>query len=132
MINRQNYHDVKKYLHYLQDVRRNKRATLKRRRSQLRHLLEWADEAPLSEAHELQPTFPSYLESARNDGRDVPLAPSTRKATCGTVQRFFHWARLRHPRRYREVSPAWIDNDPRPEISAAHEGSRSFHASGRT
>ena len=50
MINRDNYQAMRKYLEYLLEVRQNEENTIKRRRIQLRHLLEWADEKPFSSA----------------------------------------------------------------------------------
>lgn len=110
MINRRNYGDVNEHMDYLEEVRQNSPATLKRRWSQLRHLMEWAGETPLDQAHEIRPTFPSYLEGARNDGRDRPLAPATRKRNCGVARRYFEWAKRQYPRRYREIPLIWIDS----------------------
>ena len=110
MINRDNYHDVNKYRNYLREVKANSESTLNRRRSQLRHLLEWADAIPLSQAHKIRPRFPTYLEDARNDGRDKPLASSSQRANCGVARRFFHWAKRKFPRRYKDITPLWIDS----------------------
>jgi len=109
MINRDNYKDVKEYLNYLKEVKRNAAQTLKRRWAQLRHLLEWSDETPLPKAHTIRPTLPAYLEAARNDGSDKPLAPSTVGATCGAARAFFRWAKRKYPRRYRQITDDWIE-----------------------
>jgi len=110
MINRTNHKDVKRFLNYLRVVRQNAAQTIKRRRAQLRHLLEWADEAPFPRAPDIRPAFPIYLRSARNDGRDRPLAISTRRATCGVARRFFRWAKREHTRRYSSVNLNWTES----------------------
>ncbi|MCP4606011.1 MAG: site-specific integrase, partial [Proteobacteria bacterium] len=109
MINRDNYHAARKYLTYLGEVKQNVAQTVKRRRSQLRHLLEWADETPFQQAHLVRPTFPTYLSTARNDDRDGSLAASTLKGICRTAQAFFFWIRDKHPRRYRSLAETWIE-----------------------
>jgi len=122
MINRANYSDIEGYVKYLQNVKHNSADTLKRRRAQTRHLLEWADETPFQEAHTIQPAFTTYLMSARNDGSDKPLAVSTRRATCGVARRFFRWARQEYPRRYKTVKRNWI------ETIKVHERVNSTHS----
>ncbi len=110
MINRENFFDIQRYrTYYLQNIKRNSASTLRRRRAQTRHLLEWAGETPFPEAHTIQPTFTTYLTSARNDGSDKPLAVSTRRATCGVARRFFRWAKHEYPRRYKTVKRNWIE-----------------------
>jgi len=109
MICRENFFDIESYRVYLADVRRNSAQTLDRRRSQLRHLLEWADDVILPNADSIRPTFSEYLETARNDGRDNPLAHSTIKATCSVAQSFFRWATRKFSRRYRHVTIDWIE-----------------------
>jgi len=110
MINRDNYHDVGRYQKYNAQIKQNTAQTVKRKRSRLRHLLEWADETPLSKADTIRPTFPPYLTTVRNDGRSRPLAPSTIKGICETAQGFFHWAKAEHSRRYRSITMNWIES----------------------
>ena len=117
MINRDNYHDVKHYLAYLSEVKQNVAETVTRRWAQLRHLLEWADETLFSRAAAIRPTFPSHLETARNDGRSKSLAPSTRKATCEATRAFFHWAKRKYSRRYRQITDTWIDTLRVPKVT---------------
>ena len=109
MINRRNYFDTEEYRLYLDEVKGNSLATLRKRRAQVRHLLEWADEIPFPEAHTIRPTFPAYLKSARNDEKSIPLAVSTRKSICGVARRFLQWAKRKHSARYRSVTLDWID-----------------------
>lgn len=109
MIYRNNYLDVKAYLRYLEVVLQQDPQTVDRRREQLRHLLEWADETPLWKASRLvKPTFPAYLVTARNDGRQKQTAPGSLAATCNTTKRFYTWARAKWPHRYGSVSLSWI------------------------
>ncbi len=109
MIARKNFLDVQAYLQYLREVKCNVEATVIRRRSQLRHWLEWADGTIFPEAPAIRPIFPVYLRSARNDDSDTPLAVSARKANCGVVRRFLWWAKREYPRRYRPIQENWIE-----------------------
>ncbi len=116
MINRDNYHAVRKYLIYLSEVKQNVAQTVKRRRSQLRHLLEWADETPFPQAHLVRPTFPTYLTTTRNDNHGGSLAASTLKGICRTGRAFFLWIKSKHPRRYRSLTTTWIETLQAPKM----------------
>jgi len=118
MICRENFFDVESYRDYLASVKRNDAQTLKRKRAQLRHLLEWADDITFPNADSIRPTFSEYLETARNDGRDKPLAYSTIKATCGAARSFFRWAKRKFPRRYRPITVNWIETLHPPKMDA--------------
>lgn len=109
MINRDNWLDVEQYLKYLGKTRQLDLATIKRRREQLHHLLQWANEKPLGAARNVDPTFPVFLLTSRFDGKDKSLSPSTLAATCGAVRRFYEWARMEMPRKYIKVTPSWLD-----------------------
>ncbi len=110
MINRENWLDVKSYLKYLEVVLQQDEQTVSRRREQLRHLLEWADETPLWRAsHLVKPTFPAYLSTARNDHRASRPAPSSLSSTCNTAKRYFYWARAKWPHRYGSLSLSWVE-----------------------
>jgi len=108
MINRQNYHDVHNYLHHIERVRQNAPETVKRARSHLRHLLEWADETPLPKARGIDPTLPIYLLTARSDGKDKTLAPISIIKGLASARRFFAFARGEWPLRYKPISESWI------------------------
>ena len=53
---RQNWLDVRAYLHHCERVKQNDLATVSRYRKSLRHLLEWSDEVPLYKARNIDPT----------------------------------------------------------------------------
>ena len=108
MISRDNYQTVKRYLDYLDQVKQNEVNTIKRRRIQFRHLLEWADETPFYDAPKKRPTFPRYLSTARNDGHLEPLATSTVVRTLRAVREFFIWLRLSAPTQYRLITDTWL------------------------
>ncbi len=107
MINRQNWLDVHAYVHHME--RRVHPSTVHKYRTQLRHLLEWADDHPFEKAREIDPAFPTYLITARADGKPEPLSYSTIYKTLVTVRAFFHFARLEWTQRYRRISESWID-----------------------
>lgn len=108
MINRDNYQAMRKYLEYLLEVRQNEENTIKRRRIQLRHLLEWADEKPFSSAPAIRPTFPRYLAQNRNDSKTEPLAVATVVRALGAACEFFEWLRSSEPSKYKSITNAWL------------------------
>lgn len=108
MINRQNFLDTRAYLHYCEHGRQVASLTASRYRGALRHLIEWADETPLPDARRIEPSFPSYLLTARADGKDKPLSPASMHKILQTTRLFFEFARSEWPHRYKAVSPSWI------------------------
>jgi len=110
MINRRNYQDVQEYLNYQENIRQIDAKSVQRLWAYLRHLIEWAGDQPLTNAKRIQPSFPSYLVSARNDGKDEPLAPITMKKTCETARMFFRWCIDEQPLRYKKVPLSWVDS----------------------
>lgn len=108
MINRANWLDVNRYLGYCAKTLQNDPKTVLKRRSSLRHLLEWADDTLLGKARLIDPTFPAYLGTARGDGREGPLAPATLAKICESARMFFEWARREFPARYKLVTESWI------------------------
>lgn len=109
MINRQNWELVNRYLNYLSTVLLQSEDTVSRRREQLRHFLEWANAKPINQIKTIEPSFPIYISTARNDGKIKPLSASTIKKTCETVQRFLTWGKIHDPRRLSSILPYWID-----------------------
>lgn len=109
MIYRQNWLDVREYLHYIERVRQNDPETVKRARSHLRHLLEWADDAPFPKARTIDPTFPTYLLTARSDGREKTLAPASIVKGLANARQFFLFARQEWSLRYRSISESWVE-----------------------
>ncbi len=109
MINRENWIEVKAYLRYLTKVRQQDEQTVKKRRSQLRHLLEWCDQRSFERARSIDPTFPAYLLTARNDGKEGLLSAESLKSSCEVARRFFEWLKMVKPRKYGGVSSGWID-----------------------
>ena len=108
MIHRQNWLDVRAYLHHIDRVRQNDIETVKRARSHLRHLLEWADETPLRRARTIDPTFPTYLLTARCDGKGKTLAPASIIRGLANARQFFDFARTEWPLHYKPISESWI------------------------
>jgi len=106
MINRQNWLDVKEFLNYQDKVQQLEPATIKRAWSNLRHLLEWADEKPFPKAKSIEPTFPAYLLSVRNNG--VPLSATSITKCLAQARNFFEFARLSWPARYKTITESWI------------------------
>ncbi|MBI5951913.1 MAG: hypothetical protein HY865_09665 [Chloroflexi bacterium] len=116
MINRENYHDVHAYLHYL-DRRQLDPATVKRARGHLRHLLEWADETPLTKARAIDPSFPAYLAMpsariAQPFNASFPerrLAPSSIIKCLANARQFFEYAHNEWSLRYKSITISWVE-----------------------
>ena len=74
MIRRENYHLVKKYLAYREEVEHLSPSSVRLEESWLRYALEWAQERPFSQAARIKPPFPTYMLTARRNGKPAPLS----------------------------------------------------------
>lgn len=115
MINRQNYLDVHVFLHHMAR-RQLDPATIKRARSHLRHLLEWADETPLTKARSIDPVFPAYLATAhivqpfaKKQSSATGLAPASITKCLAQSRSFFEFAHSEWILRYKSITPSWIE-----------------------
>jgi site-specific recombinase XerC len=108
VINRENWMDVKEYLAHYAKIGRDPYTVL-RLRGLLRFLLEWADEKPFGQARSIDPAFPTYLLTARLDGREKQLSAVSMKKACEYSRRFFDWIRSEHLQRYKAVTRSWVD-----------------------
>lgn len=120
MIERQNWLDVRAYLDYCERVLQLDQKTVKRKRTHLRHLLEWADSIPFQKVRSIDPTYPVYLRTSRNDNLDKPLSSATMGRACEEGRRFFTWARAEYPTRYRGISESWIST-VKPDRAHGHQ-----------
>ncbi|MDL1909684.1 site-specific integrase [Chloroflexi bacterium CFX6] len=123
MIHRQNWLDVRAYLHHIERVRQNDPQTVKRARGHLRHLLEWADETPFAKSRNIDPTFPAYLLAVRKSpslfstengeglgvGQGVGLSPASITKCLANARQFFDFARSEWTLRYKPISASWIE-----------------------
>lgn len=110
MIHRQNWLDIRDYLRHCERIKQNDPATVSRYRKCLRHLLEWSGEIPLHKARSIDPTYPTYLLTARSDGKAIPLAPASMTKTLMIARQFFSFARSEWSHRYRFVAASWIES----------------------
>ncbi len=102
MINRDNYQAVAGYLKYFSEVMQRDRETVKRSRIMLAHLLRWADETPFTQATTIRPVFPKYVSGSG-------LVAVGVKKVCIQARVFFRWIHADNPKRYAELTPAWIE-----------------------
>lgn len=109
MIIRENYFDVIAYLEYQEKILQYSYKTIDRKWAHLRHLLEWADSVPFPRAKKIEPTYPKYLETARNDGKEKSLSPNSMKRACLEARSFFKWAKLNKDSKYSKVKEIWIE-----------------------
>jgi integrase len=127
MVNRENYLLVRAYLQYLREVTQLSPDSAERYRFQLRHLLLWADDTPLTEAHKLRPTLPDYLAAlcASKSGR-APRSVEIQSKIIYNTKRLFTWAKLNQPREFRNVPTAWLDALRPPRGTTGKEGEHVF------
>ena len=112
MINRENYHMVKRNLYFRGHTIQNDERTIKTYWQSLKHLLQWADNKSFKDAPKIKPTFPEYLLTARNpsyEGIDLekPLTPKYMNKVLSHARAFFEWAKD-YERGYSVISDGWI------------------------
>ena len=108
LIRRENYFEVLAYLDYQYKVMQSNQKTIKRKWAHLLHLLNWAADVPFSNAPKIEPTFPRFLLTARNDRSKKTLSASSMQRACGEARSFFNWIKLSHPSLYKDIKPLWI------------------------
>jgi integrase len=101
MINRQNYLDLRVFLHHCERGLQLHPSTVERIRGHLRHTLEWADDTPFPQARRLDPVYPAYLVA-------LDLSPASLTKGLGNARSFFRFARDAWRLRYREIDDQWI------------------------
>jgi len=104
----ENLKDIEQYMDYRRNVLQNDPATVRCRRHELNHLLQWAGTNLLTSAREIEPAFPIYLLTARRDGKDKPLSPKSLSKITEGARMFFEWARLEDPDRYGNIPKNWL------------------------
>jgi integrase len=117
MINRRNHDDVQAHLAYRATTFSEAPGTRDNRWSALQTLLEWADMTLLSAGPVIRPGYPEYLSTLRYKG--TLLAQSTVEGKVAVTRTFYRWAVLAYPRRYRQVTPLWIDTLRAPEMPSS-------------
>jgi len=108
LINRTNFQEVKSFLDYRIKVLQLDPKSIRNRWIELRHLLEWAGPIRLSDGPSIEPFFPTYLATARNDGKDKALGAGTHRRVCLGGRLFFEWAKQEYPSAYNPIPAGWI------------------------
>ena len=119
MINRENYRFMRAYLDHLRDADQLSSASVSRYRFLLRHLLLWADEKPLADAHRVRPTYPTYLRNPPSGNTHGGLSPATLRKAIQVARAFLGWVKAEHPREFRDLPQTWIDGLRAPRVSQA-------------
>jgi hypothetical protein len=91
LINRENFKDVKAFIDYRIKVLQLDPSSVRNRWIELRHLLEWAGPKRLVDGPAIEPFFPKYLATARNDGKDKGLGPAMQGRVCLGGRLFYEW-----------------------------------------
>lgn len=102
MIERENYLAVREYLKFESEVLQHDPMTVTRTRSRLYHLLRWAGETKFESAPKIRPVFPRYIATAGQSAIGS-------KRLCQYARAFFLWLRTNDPRKYADITPAWIE-----------------------
>ncbi|MCC7358088.1 MAG: tyrosine-type recombinase/integrase [Anaerolineales bacterium] len=126
MINRQNYIWTKAHLAYLREVMQLGKNSVGRYWSYLRHVLLWADEASLAQAHKLRPTLPDHLIAIGTGDGLAPRAATTQKKIVQNAKRLFTWAKMTYAREFREMPMAWIETLRPPRSVIVSPGEHVF------
>ncbi len=121
MVNRDNYHQVKAHLRFLREVKQADSKSEGRYWFYLKHPILWLDETSFGEAKKFRPTFPDYLAAGTGPNGSEMLAPNTYKKIVNTTKRFLRWAKLAHPKEFKDITPDFIDS-LRPPRCANIEG----------
>jgi integrase len=108
LVNRENYQEVKAFLDYRIKVLQLDPKSIRNRWIELRHLLEWAGPKRLSDGPSIEPFFPTYLATARNDGKDKGLGSGMHQRVCLGGRLFFEWAKQEYPLCYNAIPSGWI------------------------
>jgi integrase len=109
MINRENYHDVKKFITFQREIKQNTEGSLESEYYRLLYLMKWADEKAFPEAKTIKPTFPAILEKKIN-AQGLPYTPETLQGICKICRAFFEWCKNTYPGRYRGIDANWIQS----------------------
>jgi integrase len=117
MIERTNWLATRRYLVDCADVQQNAPETVKTKRSQLRHLLEWAGETAFADVADKRPTFPKYLQSAGNSNKPGKMIGETMHRICWTARDFLRWLRSEDPKRYAKITETWLRGIEAPKIA---------------
>ena len=122
MINRNNYTVTKEFIRTIVSVKQVHPDSADRYWSYVKHLVLWANENWLGDAHKIEPTFQTYILAA-DDPRHAIFAPVTIKKIFQIARRFFTWAKMTHSTEFRLITPAWIDSlyPPRRVLQSANE-----------
>ena len=108
LINRENFREVKAFLDYRIKVLQLDPKSIRNRWIELRHLLEWAGPNRLCEGPSIEPFFPTYLATARNDGKDKALGAGMHQRACMGARLFFEWAKQEYPSPYSSIPVGWL------------------------
>jgi len=108
MIERKNWLQVKEYLNFHREALQNDDKTIKRKHTYLRHLIEWADNQPFYLAYNITPSFPTYLLTARNDGKAERLSSNCMRRACSEARQLLSWLKEFHPDQYQDIPKWWI------------------------
>jgi site-specific recombinase XerC len=128
LIDRRNYHWVREYLAYLQNIKRLSPQSIDRYWSHLRHLLLWADVTALTHAAQITPPFGEYVahRTYRCGQREaVPLGTETQKKIIETGRSFFRWAKMYYSKPFLSLPATWV-NDLIPPKVADRAGTHVF------
>lgn len=109
MVNRENYRLVKEFLSHKIETGKLAEASAQRYWFYLKHLLQWADETGLGDAHIIEPSLIKYLSQQSSPTTGLQLSTQTWKKILGTAAQFFSWAMKSFPKDFSGQISIWLD-----------------------
>jgi integrase len=107
LIDRNNYMLLKSYLESLREDGRISDSSITRYGFYLRHVLLWAMDTSLDQAHNIRPSLLNYLDDLESE-KGKPLAAETRKKITENAHKFFEWCKMEYGKQFYELPTAWI------------------------
>jgi site-specific recombinase XerC len=108
VINRDNWKACNAFLAYRREVDQLAAGSARLEAGWLRHVLEWAQERPFTDAPKIRPAFPAYTLGARLDGSGEALSPAYVQKLISAARRFFCWLSV-HRQGYKALTAAYLD-----------------------
>jgi integrase len=110
MINRENYLAVKDYLKFKVEVQQRDQLSVNLIYSQLKLVLRWLDDCPLTDAPAKRPVLPKWVAAL-----DLVYKPGVKvsnqwvKDVCDTTRAYVKWLRVQDPSKYSVLSLSWLE-----------------------
>lgn len=110
MIRRRNYKLTRDFLQFKNEINKLSGSSLQRYKSALNHFLIWLDDIPIESCTKKYPSFSTYLQTGKMNGRSKSLAYPTQKKILQITKQFLKWLKMSYPHQYKELPFIWINS----------------------